>query len=118
MTVSKSTFLEQVWQAINDVVPLHSSEVYSYVPDNDEDPFSDGSLWSFNFFFFNKDLKRICYFTCVSRSKNRRLLASVEESVSFDQDYEFTPHKLQRHNDEDDGESEGADYESGDDYET
>jgi len=24
--------------------------------------------WSFNFFFFNKDLKRICYFTCVATS--------------------------------------------------
>jgi hypothetical protein len=48
------------------VVELKSCEIYSYVPDMEEDPFSDGALWSFNYFFFNKELKRIIYFTCVA----------------------------------------------------
>lgn len=61
-------FLDEVWAAIEDSVVLHECEVYSYVPDLDSDPFStDGILWSFNFFFFNKSLKRIVYFTCVAR---------------------------------------------------
>uniref|UniRef100_A0A8C9G3Z5 Repressor of RNA polymerase III transcription MAF1 homolog n=1 Tax=Pavo cristatus TaxID=9049 RepID=A0A8C9G3Z5_PAVCR len=39
----------------------------SYNPDLDSDPFGeDGSLWSFNYFFYNKRLKRIVFFTCRS----------------------------------------------------
>lgn len=42
--------------------PLHS-----YNPDLDSDPFGeDGSLWSFNYFFYNKRLKRIVFFSCRS----------------------------------------------------
>ncbi|NWU22472.1 MAF1 polymerase, partial [Dyaphorophyia castanea] len=41
----------------------------SYNPDLDSDPFGeDGSLWSFNYFFYNKRLKRIVFFTCRSIS--------------------------------------------------
>ncbi|XP_018431142.1 PREDICTED: repressor of RNA polymerase III transcription MAF1 homolog [Nanorana parkeri] len=41
----------------------------SYNPDLDCDPFGeDGSLWSFNYFFYNKKLKRIVFFTCRSIS--------------------------------------------------
>lgn len=39
----------------------------SYNPDLDSDPFGeDGSLWSFNYFFYNKRLKRIVFFSCRS----------------------------------------------------
>lgn len=38
--------------------------VLSYNPDLDSDPFGEeGSLWSFNYFFYNKKLKRIVFFT-------------------------------------------------------
>lgn len=38
--------------------------VHSYNPDLDSDPFGEeGSLWSFNYFFYNKKLKRIVFFT-------------------------------------------------------
>lgn len=41
--------------------------VLSYNPDLDSDPFGEeGSLWSFNYFFYNKKLKRIVFFTCRS----------------------------------------------------
>ncbi|NXP42547.1 MAF1 polymerase, partial [Leiothrix lutea] len=44
--------------------PCHVS---LYNPDLDSDPFGeDGSLWSFNYFFYNKRLKRIVFFTCRS----------------------------------------------------
>ena len=43
------------------------SRCCSYNPDLDSDPFGeDGSLWSFNYFFYNKRLKRIVFFTCRS----------------------------------------------------
>jgi len=36
----------------------------------EDDPFSgSGNLWSFNYFFFNRQLKRIMYFTCIAASK-------------------------------------------------
>lgn len=44
-------------------------DIYSYNPDLDSDPFGeDGSLWSFNYFFYNKRLKRIVFFSCRSIS--------------------------------------------------
>lgn len=43
------------------------STLPSYNPDLDSDPFGeDGSLWSFNYFFYNKRLKRIVFFSCRS----------------------------------------------------
>lgn len=68
ITVNNPTFLDEMWRAVDEIISLKQCEIFSYVPDMSEDPFSDGSLWSFNFFFFNKDLKRICYFTCVATS--------------------------------------------------
>lgn len=72
-------FLPQLWNSVDDAIDLNESEVYSYVPptrDDDDDPMSfladslDGTdsampLWTFNFFFVNKSLKRILLFTCV-----------------------------------------------------
>uniref|UniRef100_A0A8B9FTG0 Repressor of RNA polymerase III transcription MAF1 homolog n=1 Tax=Amazona collaria TaxID=241587 RepID=A0A8B9FTG0_9PSIT len=51
--------------------PWHGSchPLADYNPDLDSDPFGeDGSLWSFNYFFYNKRLKRIVFFTCRSIS--------------------------------------------------
>jgi len=30
------------------------------------DPFSEGSIWSFNYFFIDRDCRKIAYFTCVA----------------------------------------------------
>mmetsp|Transcript_24425 Transcript_24425/g.35893 ORF Transcript_24425/g.35893 Transcript_24425/m.35893 type:complete len:230 (+) Transcript_24425:63-752(+) len=68
LTASNPSILEEMWNSIDEVISLRNCEIYSYVPDMNEDPFSDGTLWSFNFFLFNKELKRICYFTCMARS--------------------------------------------------
>lgn len=82
-------FLDDLWATIDEVVSLRKSEVYSYVSDMDGDPFSDGSLWSFNYFFFNADMQQICYFTCVARSKfnAQRALMSPSRYDSQDDDY-------------------------------
>ena len=65
-------FLDELWAAIEEAIQLRECEVYSYVPDGESDPFSEGALWSFNYFFFNKRLKRIVYLSCVARSRQRR----------------------------------------------
>lgn len=113
-------FLPKLWAAIDDVIVLAETEVYSYVPpqrDGDDDPYgfltqtlaesefdgreeggssaistteSDGGnpavvpLWTFNYFFVNKSLKRIVFFACVQTMRN--------ESAAYlmaDEDDEF-----------------------------
>ncbi|KAG5836346.1 repressor of RNA polymerase III transcription MAF1 homolog [Anguilla rostrata] len=59
----------QLWQAIDDEICLSECDIYSYNPDLDSDPYGEeGNLWSFNYFFYNKRLKRIVFFTCRSVS--------------------------------------------------
>merc|ERR1712088_620568 len=56
---------DKLWVTLNNEINLLDCDIYSYNPDLTSDPFGeDGSLWSFNYFFFNKKLKRIVLFTC------------------------------------------------------
>ncbi|KAG0217990.1 RNA polymerase III-inhibiting protein maf1 [Mortierella sp. GBA43] len=55
-----------LWDSIDQLIDLQDADVYSYNPESDSDPNDeegDGTLWSFNYFFFNRKLKRIIYFT-------------------------------------------------------
>lgn len=55
----------------------------SYKSDLESDPFGEkGSVWSFNYFFYNKKLKRILYFSCRGLSKT-----AVELSITTDYKY-------------------------------
>mmetsp|Transcript_25022 Transcript_25022/g.75122 ORF Transcript_25022/g.75122 Transcript_25022/m.75122 type:complete len:238 (+) Transcript_25022:197-910(+) len=71
-----SDFLEELWAAIDDAIKVRECEVYTYVPDLDTDPLSEGCIWSFNYFFFNKQLKRIVYLSCVAKPSYSRFPAS------------------------------------------
>ncbi|KAL6002809.1 hypothetical protein ACLOJK_023031 [Asimina triloba] len=47
------------------VVKLPECEIYSYNPDSEGDPLLEkGAIWSFNFFFYNRKLKRVIGFRC------------------------------------------------------
>jgi len=60
-----SRIRDRLWVSLNQEMNLLDCDIYSYNPDLASDPFGeDGSLWSFNYFFFNKKLKRIVLFTC------------------------------------------------------
>ena len=52
-----------MWDILDKHMAFNNCSVYSYAPE--DDPFSDSEdeapLWSFNYFFFNKDKKRVCY---------------------------------------------------------
>ncbi|KAL1916973.1 uncharacterized protein VTP21DRAFT_5170 [Calcarisporiella thermophila] len=52
----------RIWEVVDETINLEESDVYSY-NNNDLDPNSDGAIWSQNFIFFNKKLKRIVFFT-------------------------------------------------------
>lgn len=63
-------FLDTLWTAIDEVITLKECDVYSYKSDLETDPFGEkGSVWSFNYFFYNKKEKRILYFSCRGMSK-------------------------------------------------
>ena len=68
LTESNAKFLEQLWNAIDLVVGLTSTncEIYSYKCDKgDNGPLGNSkSLWSFHYFIVNKQLQRLCYFGC------------------------------------------------------
>ncbi|PIK50733.1 putative repressor of RNA polymerase III transcription MAF1-like [Apostichopus japonicus] len=66
-----SQIRSQLWTAINAEIIPQECEIYSYNPDLASDPYGEqGILWSFNYFFYNKKLKRILFFTCRAASKS------------------------------------------------
>ncbi|GBG32329.1 Repressor of RNA polymerase III transcription MAF1-like [Hondaea fermentalgiana] len=65
-------FLEEVWSAVDAEILLRGAEVYTYVPNMEDDPFSlPGTLWSFNFFFYNREEKKVLFFTCCCTLQGR-----------------------------------------------
>lgn len=81
--INQPDFINYLWKSINDAVTLHPCEIYSYIP-NLDDPLSDGTLWSFNYFFVNKELRRICYFKCVAIPSYRRI---GSQQFSYDNNF-------------------------------
>jgi len=89
------SFLREMWNAIDNVVCLAETEVYSYVPPAiDEDPLEfltqtllEGDedattpLWSFNYFFVNKNLKRILLFSCVETMRTMEVSDEEDEQL-------------------------------------
>lgn len=60
-------FPDALWSAIDEVVQLSDCEVYSYCPD-DTVFYHKNSIWSFAYFFYNKKLKRVLFFSCRCKS--------------------------------------------------
>ncbi|XP_029635437.1 repressor of RNA polymerase III transcription MAF1 homolog [Octopus sinensis] len=66
---SFSVFKQQLWATIDEEISLTDCDIFSYNPDLVSDPFGEeGCIWSFNYFFYNKKLKRIIFFTCRATS--------------------------------------------------
>eukprot|EP01134_Creolimax_fragrantissima_P002770 CFRG2770T1 len=58
-----------LWAAIDAEIDLEKCEIYSYSHHDDNDPFGEmGILWSFNYLFYNRSLKRITMFYCRATS--------------------------------------------------
>lgn len=57
------SLLDTLYKALDEVVNLVDCEIYGYVPDSEADPLPEGgAMWSFNFLFYNRKLKRIVAF--------------------------------------------------------
>ncbi|XP_078154513.1 transcription regulator [Carex rostrata] len=64
-----SSLIESMTKAIDEVITIKECEIYSYDPDSDSDPFLEkGAIWSFNYFFYNRKLKRVVSFRCFCTS--------------------------------------------------
>lgn len=76
---------QKLWAAIDDEITLRDCDVYSYNPDLSSDPFAeDGCIWSFNYFFYNKKLKRIVFFRCRASSMNPYSDSGLGADISMD----------------------------------
>jgi hypothetical protein len=81
--VALGEFTGRLWERVDGAIGLSDCEIYSFVPNDSteelEDPFWERGCmfdfnfiiifilqfrWSFNYFFWNKKLKRILLFTC------------------------------------------------------
>lgn len=82
LTVENPSFLKTLWGHIDRHINCAKCEVYLLI----DDPFiidsEGGVMWSFNYFFCNKELKRICYFTCSATTKSYSNLLSMTGAES------------------------------------
>ncbi|CAK9033970.1 Repressor of RNA polymerase III transcription MAF1 homolog [Durusdinium trenchii] len=82
-------FLDQLWGAIDKQVHLREAEVFSYVPNLEDDPFSvPGMLWSFNYFFHSRTEKKIVFLTCCSTMPSSSGVVDVYGSRGEDADFD------------------------------
>lgn len=94
ITVSSPTFINDMWRDISDaMVNLSQCEVYKLVDGSFIDEVESGTVWSFNFFFCSKELKRVLYFTCMATSKYRKvdLMGLGDESDDEEEDPDNEP---------------------------
>ena len=50
-----------MWKVIDEEMSLNDCAIFSYSPEDDMNDDDDGAIWSHNYFFFNKQRKRVCY---------------------------------------------------------
>jgi hypothetical protein len=83
------TMRAQLWAAVEDEISMNDCDIYSYNPDLASDPFGeDGCLWSFNYFFYNKKMKRIVFFTCRAINPIYPLESGFSSDFAMDEDEE------------------------------
>lgn len=78
---TQKDWLVEMWMAVNDVIDLRECDVYSF----DED-IEEGAFWSFHYFFVNKSLRRLVFFTCSENidEDGRDLAADTDtEQIAF-----------------------------------
>ncbi|KAG2208167.1 hypothetical protein INT46_005842 [Mucor plumbeus] len=92
----------RLWDVLDEIVQLNDCDVYTYNPDVDDDPMNEeeGYLWSMNYFFFNRKLKRMIFFSCKSESMNAPI--AEEEGINDDDEDDDIENgeKLRRYQDD------------------
>lgn len=55
------TWNPRMWRHIDKEMDLKNCSIYCYLPEEDPYDGEEGAIWSFNYFFYNKARKRVCY---------------------------------------------------------
>jgi len=86
---SSPNFLEELWNAVNDVIDLKECTVFSFdyefVEDDDS---TNNSLWNFHYLFVNKSIRRIVFFTCSERISEELMLGGQQSHEEVDESNE------------------------------
>ncbi|KAK4260733.1 hypothetical protein QN277_003811 [Acacia crassicarpa] len=83
------SLLDTLYKALDEVVTLSDCEIYSYDPDSEADPLLErGAIWSFNFFFYNRKLKRVVTFRFCCFS-NLVADGSLMDEIPYEEDGEI-----------------------------
>lgn len=69
---------EHMWNTIDREIMLSDCSTYSYNADLDSDPYGE-ALWYVNYFFYNKKMKRMFFFSCQSHPYSDTSEADDEE---------------------------------------
>ncbi|CAH8537816.1 unnamed protein product [Schistosoma guineensis] len=69
-----------LWKVIGDEIVPAQCRIYSYRPDHLSDPYSSGCLASFNYFFHNRCLRRVLFFSL--RVLNDSLVDDDEDELT------------------------------------
>jgi len=85
MDRGNSGFRTRFWKVLDDVIQTKESQVFTYDPGFG----SSGTLWSNNYFFFNKNLKKIVFLLVSGHSKLAMASKEEEEEVVSDNDVEM-----------------------------
>jgi biotin carboxyl carrier protein len=75
-------WLLELWTAVNDVIDVRECDVYSFEEEGLLEEHS-GVLWSFHYFFVNKSLRRMVFFTCTERIDEESGGLPAEEQIAF-----------------------------------
>ncbi|KAI9835490.1 MAG: hypothetical protein M1838_005286, partial [Thelocarpon superellum] len=75
----------RMWTLIDKEMSLRECSIYCYAPEEDPYDGEEGAIWSFNYFFFNKDRKRVCYLylrglSIMSHSPTQQRLQTPQKS--------------------------------------
>lgn len=82
---STSNFLDELWNAVNDVIDLKECNVYSFDYEfADDDDSANNSLWNFHYLFVNKSVRRIVFFTCSERISEELMLGGQQSQEEVD----------------------------------
>ena len=79
----------RLWQVIDKEMDLKACSIYCYSPEEDPYNSEEGTIWSFDYFFFNKSRKRVCYvyirgLSITNDTSVPRTPISEEQSISGD----------------------------------
>ncbi|MCJ1390570.1 hypothetical protein MMC18_003430 [Xylographa bjoerkii] len=79
----------RMWRNIDKEMGLNECSIYCYSPEEDPYDGEEGAIWSFNYFFFNKARKRVCYIylrglSIISHSPIQRTPISTKRSADGD----------------------------------